>query len=53
MNSIKRFSIDREFLKRTGAIAIPIALQGFLNNFLNLVDTIMIGKLICLCYGTA
>lgn len=36
---------DKPFLRKTVVIALPIALQAFLNTMLNLVDTIMIGKL--------
>lgn len=36
---------DKAFLKRTVAIAIPIMMQGLLNNVLNFVDTLMIGQL--------
>ncbi|MBE5961299.1 MAG: MATE family efflux transporter [Lachnospiraceae bacterium] len=36
---------DKNFLKKTALIAIPIGLQGLLNNVLNFVDTLMIGKL--------
>lgn len=36
---------DKSFLKRTLVITIPIVLQNLLNNLLNLIDTMMIGKL--------
>ena len=36
---------DKTFLRRCAMITIPIALQGLLNNILNFVDTLMIGKL--------
>ena len=45
---MKRFKIilnDKVFLKKTLAITIPIVLQNLLNNLVNLVDTLMIGKL--------
>ena len=45
---MKQFKIilnDKVFLKKTLAITIPIVLQNLLNNLVNLVDTLMIGKL--------
>jgi len=45
MNRIKIILKDKEFLKKTFAITIPIVLQNLLNNLVNLVDTLMIGKL--------
>lgn len=36
---------DKKFIRKTIAIAIPIALQALLNTTLNLVDTMMIGSL--------
>ncbi|MEG2080665.1 MAG: MATE family efflux transporter [Oscillospiraceae bacterium] len=36
---------DKHFYKKALAVAIPVALQGLLNNALNVMDTIMIGKL--------
>lgn len=36
---------DKQFYKKTLAIAVPVALQGLLNNFLNVIDTMMIGSL--------
>lgn len=41
----KELGRDSAFLRKTGAIAIPIALQALLNNVLNFVDTLMIGRL--------
>ncbi len=45
MNQIQTMLKDKSFFKKTFAITIPIALQGLLQNALNLVDTIMIGQL--------
>jgi len=45
MNRIKIILQDKEFLKKTFSITIPIVLQNLLNNIVNLVDTLMIGKL--------
>lgn len=36
---------DKNFIRKTIAITLPIALQNLLNNVLNLIDTLMIGKL--------
>lgn len=36
---------DKRFYKKTVAIALPVALQALLNNFLNVIDTVMIGSL--------
>lgn len=45
INRLKSIGNDKAFLKKTLAITIPIALQGFLNTAINFVDTLMIGKL--------
>lgn len=45
METIKTLVQDKRFIRRTIAITIPIALQNLLNNFLNLIDTLMIGKI--------
>lgn len=45
MNHFKTIIKDKSFLKKTLAITVPVALQNLLNNFLNLVDTLMIGQL--------
>ncbi len=45
MKYIKLIFKDKRFLKRTFAITIPIVVQNLLNNLLNLVDTLMIGRL--------
>lgn len=45
MNRIKIILKDKSFLRKTLTITIPIVLQNLLNNLLNLVDTLMIGKL--------
>ncbi|GHV87779.1 MATE family efflux transporter [Spirochaetia bacterium] len=36
---------DRQFYKTLFALAIPIALQNLINSLVNLVDTVMIGRL--------
>ncbi len=45
MKLISSMLEDKNFLRKTAVIAIPIGLQGLLNNVLNFVDTLMIGKL--------
>ncbi len=35
---------DKSFYKKVAAIAIPIALQGLITNGVNMMDTIMVGK---------
>jgi putative MATE family efflux protein len=45
MTLIKSMLKDKPFLTKTFAITFPIALQNLLNNVLNLVDTLMIGRL--------
>lgn len=45
MNLIHEMKQDKAFLKKAAMIAIPIALQGLLNNVLNFVDTLMISRL--------
>lgn len=45
MGLIKSMLKDKAFLSKTLAITVPIALQNLLNNVLNLVDTLMIGRL--------
>ncbi len=45
MTLVKNMLKDKAFLSKTFAITIPIALQNLLNNVLNLVDTLMIGRL--------
>ncbi|MDR3249174.1 MAG: polysaccharide biosynthesis C-terminal domain-containing protein [Treponema sp.] len=36
---------NKEFYKKLFAIAVPIMLQNFINSFVNVVDTVMIGRL--------
>lgn len=36
---------DHAFLKKTILLAGPVAIQGFLNNILNMIDSLMIGSL--------
>ncbi len=45
MNRMKIVWADKPFIRRTAAIAMPIALQNLLNTALNFVDTLMIGRL--------
>ncbi|MBH1942296.1 MATE family efflux transporter [Mobilitalea sibirica] len=45
MNRIKRILSDKSFLRKTFVITMPIVLQNLLNNMLNLIDTLMIGRL--------
>ncbi len=45
MEFIKNMFQDKGFLKKTFAITVPIALQNLLNNFLNMIDTVMISSL--------
>lgn len=45
VNRIKMIATDKSFLRKTISIMIPVALQGLLNNTLNLMDTLMIGQL--------
>lgn len=40
----KLFTKDKEFYKTVAKIAIPIALQGFITTGVNMMDTIMVGK---------
>ena len=36
---------DKNFLRKTVMIALPVAMQGMLNTVVNLVDNLMIGSL--------
>ena len=36
---------DRDFLKRTVAIAVPILIQNAITNFVSLLDNLMVGQL--------
>lgn len=45
MNRVKKLFSDKDFLSKVVKITIPIAGQGLLNNTINFVDTLMIGKL--------
>ncbi|WP_058486273.1 MATE family efflux transporter [Defluviitalea phaphyphila] len=42
---MKSVKIDKYFYKRLFTLALPIAMQNFISSSLNMVDTIMIGKL--------
>lgn len=44
MRSLTLFN-DKQFYKSLFAIAIPIMLQNLVNSFVNMVDTVMIGRL--------
>ena len=39
------FKMDKSFYKKVGIIALPIVIQNFITSSLNIVDTMMIGKL--------
>lgn len=45
MNFIKTIISDKVFIKKSIAIAIPVAFQNLLSSLLNLADTLMIGQL--------
>ncbi|MGI6145624.1 MAG: MATE family efflux transporter [Clostridia bacterium] len=36
---------DKEFYKKMLVIALPVTLQNFITSFLNMIDTVMVGKL--------
>ena len=36
---------DKDFYRKMLQIAIPIAIQNFISSFLNMIDTVMVGKL--------
>ncbi|NLK20641.1 MAG: MATE family efflux transporter [Epulopiscium sp.] len=42
---MKKIIIDIEFYKRLFTLALPIAIQNFISSSLNMVDTLMIGKI--------
>jgi putative MATE family efflux protein len=42
---ITRLFCDKDFYKNLFAIAIPIMLQNLINSFVNVLDTVMIGRL--------
>lgn len=44
MNIIKKFVGDRAFYKMTFTVAIPIMLQNFITNLVNMLDNIMVGS---------
>lgn len=37
--------IDRDFYRQMLKLALPIMLQNFISTFLNMIDTVMVGKL--------
>ncbi len=45
MEFISKMFHDKDFLRKTFAITIPIALQNLLSNLLNMIDTVMISSL--------
>jgi len=45
MNQFVALVKDKEFLRKTMAITIPIAVQNLLNTALNMIDTVMISQL--------
>lgn len=45
MKRFKALIKDKKFLRKAFIIATPVALQNLLNNLLNFIDTLMIGKL--------
>ena len=45
MNQFVAFIKDKEFLRKTLAITIPVAIQNLLNTALNMIDTVMISQL--------
>lgn len=42
---IKSISQDKDFIRKTIMLAGPVAIQGFLNSLLNMIDSLMIGSL--------
>ncbi|WP_315120394.1 MATE family efflux transporter [uncultured Clostridium sp.] len=36
---------DKEFYSTLGTIALPIIIQNFINSFINMLDTVMVGRL--------
>lgn len=45
IRTIKEMAEDKVFLNKAVRIALPVAMQGMLNNIVNMVDTMMIGTL--------
>lgn len=45
VKQIKELREDKSFLRKVVAISVPIVLQQLLTNLLNLIDTLMIGRL--------
>lgn len=44
-SKLREYIFETEFLKNLFTLALPIILQNFLNSFVNILDTIMIGRL--------
>ena len=42
---VPRLFDDKQFYKSLFAIALPIMFQNLVNSFVNMVDTVMIGRL--------
>ncbi|HCX64396.1 MAG TPA: MATE family efflux transporter [Eubacteriaceae bacterium] len=45
LTKLIRSSFEREFQKTMFSIALPIMIQSFMMSFLNMIDTIMVGRL--------
>ena len=43
--SIKKFLGDKAFYKMVMTVAVPIMIQNFITNFVNMLDNLMIGRL--------
>ena len=41
----KIFNMDKSFIKKVIILALPIVIQNFISSSLNIIDTMMIGKL--------
>ncbi|MFC4779673.1 MATE family efflux transporter [Eubacterium multiforme] len=41
----KLFNMDKSFIKKVVILALPIVIQNFISSSLNIIDTMMIGKL--------
>lgn len=45
IQTIKNTFADKQFIRKTAAIALPVAFQNLLNTVVNMIDTMMIGTL--------
>ena len=43
--SIKKFIGDKSFYKMVMTVAVPIMIQNFITNFVNMLDNLMVGRL--------